>query len=133
MFWESKMARSIGKYKDGWVYKLRGGLLHNEKGPAAFCIDGEKYWAKNGVLHRDDGPAIIKADGTSVWINNGDIHRIDGPAIEHADGEKEWFIDGNKVTYFKFLAILFSKYGINQLHSLLDKSDEEICFGAIRR
>lgn len=122
------MARSIGKYENGCVCKRRGGVLHNDKGPAAVCIDGSKYWAKNGEFHREDGPAIIKADGTRVWFNNGDIHRIDGPAIEHADGKEEWFIEGRKVTYFKFLAIVFSKYGINQFYSLLDNNSEEKLF-----
>ena len=51
-------------------WKLPGGDLHREDGPAVEWINGHKEWWLNGKRHREDGSAIEFYDGDKVWYLN---------------------------------------------------------------
>lgn len=75
-------------------YRIQGGPLHRDEGPAVEWSDGYREWWKDGELHRDDGPAIERVDGIKLWYQHGTLSRVGGPAIEHWNGSRIWVRDG---------------------------------------
>jgi hypothetical protein len=35
---------------------------------------------------------------------NGLLHRTDGPAVEHSDGDKAWYLNGQTLSFNRWLA-----------------------------
>ena len=61
-----------------------------------YINNGDKEWRlPGGDLHREDGPAVEWNNGRKEWWINGKRHRVGGPAYI-MDRYKVWYIDGVK-------------------------------------